>query len=101
MSSTEQDFEDILSNPVYIGIGPYPQIVDEDKWLEAAKVRAENDGVEHAIEQSLKMLRRTRYLPDIGQPETYIETANEDGIESAFKQLIETAKEHSPETTPK
>lgn len=54
---TEHDVREILSNPIYTGIGPFPQVVDDATWVRAgAKVIGEI-GAEAYLTQLLKSLR--------------------------------------------
>lgn len=49
---TEADVQRILSNPIYVGIGNYPQVSTENVWIKAQKRRAEE--VRTALPETLR-----------------------------------------------
>lgn len=55
--------EDILRgmicNPVYAGIGPFPEIMDEEQWVKAAVRMIEKEGSEQFLVNMLYMLRKS------------------------------------------
>jgi hypothetical protein len=64
----EQDIREILSNPIYTGIGPFPQIVDDETWVRAgAKVIAEI-GAEAYQTQLLKSVRASFDGSEVSRP---------------------------------
>lgn len=54
---TADDVADMLSNPVYTGIGPYPQIIDEEKWIAVGAIRIADVGAEEYLRRMLRVLR--------------------------------------------
>ena len=54
-----KEIDDILHNPIYTGIPPYPSIVDEKTWITAAKQLIEEEGVEAYLSQMLSVLRES------------------------------------------
>ena len=58
---TEEGFAGMLHNPIYIGIGPYPPLIDKPTWIAGARRMINEEGVEqflvnmlHVLELSLK-----------------------------------------------
>jgi len=54
---TEETMENILANPVYAGIGPYPAIVDEETWVAAVVQFISEVGAEKYVRLLLSALR--------------------------------------------
>lgn len=54
---TAEDVADMISNPVYAGIGPYPPIVDDDQWVAAALVGINEHGADAFLRRMLRVLR--------------------------------------------
>jgi len=50
---TEADVRRILSNPIYVGMGPFPRIVADDLWITAQVRRVE----EHGVRPTLRAIR--------------------------------------------
>jgi hypothetical protein len=50
---TEADVRRILSNPIYVGIGPFPRIIADDLWI-SAQVRLVE---EHGVRPRLRAIR--------------------------------------------
>lgn len=55
----EQAVADILANPIYAGIPPFPRIVSDDEWVKAAVVCIKEEGAEVFLKRMLMMLRLT------------------------------------------
>jgi hypothetical protein len=49
--------EAIMTNPCYVGVGPYPALVPEDDWIHAATHLIETNGTEQFLVNMLEMLR--------------------------------------------
>ncbi len=56
---TAEEVKGMICNPVYAGIGPYPQIVDDDTWVRAAARMIKEDGAEQFLVNMLYVLRQT------------------------------------------
>lgn len=56
---TAEDVEKILTNPVYVGIGPFPQLVDEALWISAAKKAIKQRGADRFFRSMFQALRET------------------------------------------
>lgn len=50
--------DEILTNPVYCGIGPYPPIIDDDAFVKAAERYIKERGVNAYVKSLLANLRR-------------------------------------------
>jgi hypothetical protein len=46
-------------NPIYAGVAPYPQMIEDKLWLGAAKRLLEEDGPDQFLVNMLYVLRRT------------------------------------------
>ncbi len=56
---TAEDVKKILTNPVYAGMGPFPQIVSDELWIKAF-IKAMNElGVTVALQLMLNNLRES------------------------------------------
>ena len=54
---TPDDVFQIICNPIYTGIGPYPQIVDDEQWIQAASRAIKAKGRAYFLRQMLTALR--------------------------------------------
>ena len=48
MRHSVQDVTDIIHNPVYTGIGPFPRIINDEEWVKCMAKSAENNGPDYA-----------------------------------------------------
>lgn len=48
----------LLANPVYAGIGPFPQIVDDELWIKGICLQIDNLGSELVMRVLLDSLRQ-------------------------------------------
>lgn len=48
----------VLVNPIYTGIGPYPQIIDDDLWIKAVASHIERLGAHLTLRVLLDSLRQ-------------------------------------------
>jgi hypothetical protein len=55
----EADIRGMLSNPIAAGIPPFPALVDDEKWVAAAKLMIKEEGAEQFLVNMLYLLRRT------------------------------------------
>ena len=49
----------MICNPVYAGVGPYPPIMSEGQWVEAAAKMIRDEGEEQFLVNMLYMLRKS------------------------------------------
>lgn len=54
---TEEEVRGIIANPVYAGIGPFPQLVPDEQWIRAASKAIQTDGPEQFLVNLLHVLR--------------------------------------------
>ncbi len=57
--SSEEDVRGILSNPIYCGIGPFPKMVEDEKYVSAAVKSIEEDGAEQFVVNMLYLMRKS------------------------------------------
>lgn len=55
----EEDVRGVLCNPIAAGIPPFPAVVDDEKWVAAAKKMIAEEGAEQFLVNLLYLLRRT------------------------------------------
>ncbi len=55
--STEAEVAGTLCNPIYAGVGPFPAIIPEEKWVQAAAMRIREDGADQFLVNMLHVLR--------------------------------------------
>ena len=48
----------MLVNPIYAGVGPYPQVVPDAKWVAAVGKAIEEVGTERVLTTMLEVLRQ-------------------------------------------
>ena len=56
---TAAEIRGMVSNPVYAGIGKFPQIVPDEEWVKAAAISIRKEGIEQFLVNMLHMLRET------------------------------------------
>ena len=54
---TEEEIRGMIANPVYAGIGPFPQLVADEQWIRAAVKAIREDGPEQFLVNMLHVLR--------------------------------------------
>jgi len=54
---TKDEVLKIVCNPIYTGMGPFPQIIDEEQWLVAACKTIRKDGALTFLQAMLCSLR--------------------------------------------
>lgn len=93
---TENDVRNVVSNPAYAGVGPYEGMVSEDTWLDTAVIRAEKEGIEESVEQTIRMLNNS--TPDEYQfnSEEYVEIGKQDDPRKAFYYILADANDTLP-----
>ena len=78
---TASDVEDVITNPVYAGVGPFPQIVDDATWLTTATKMIKKQGAHKFLSRMLTVLR----------------TSFDSYLEEAEAEISEDDEEDSPE----
>lgn len=56
---TPEMVDRIVCNPVYAGMGPYPQVVDDALWIDAARSFIREHGTERFLQTMLTELRES------------------------------------------
>src|SRR6266705_1823965 len=59
MEFTEEEVRGMIANPVYAGIGPFPQLVSDEQWVRAATKSIRVDGPEQFLVNLLHVLRQS------------------------------------------
>lgn len=54
---TEEDVRGMISNPVYAGFGPFPKLVPDEQWIQAAIKQIEDQGATQFFVNMLHVLR--------------------------------------------
>jgi len=54
---TEEDVRGIISNPIYAGFGPFPALISDEQWIQAAIKQIEEVGVTQFLVNMLSCLR--------------------------------------------
>jgi len=78
---TASDVEDVITNPVYAGVGPFPQIVDDATWLTTATKMIKKQGAHKFLSRMLTVLRTSfdSYLEE-AEAEMAENTAEEEKV---------------------
>ena len=86
--TSEAILRGLISNPVYVGVPPYPRLISDKAWVKAALELIEEEGAEQFLVNLLYMLRNSIVdaIPDEAVPDDYDgpwpnedETRDEDG----------------------
>lgn len=56
---TPEQVKGLICNPIYAGIGPYPALVEDNVWVQAAAKVIDNDGKEQFLVNLLYLLRKS------------------------------------------
>lgn len=70
MSSTwdASKVREMLANPVYVGVGPYPAIVTNESWIKSFKSLVADIGLDEALALMLGALQKTEWNPSAAVP---------------------------------
>lgn len=49
----------LFCNPIYVGLGPFPALVDDETWVRAAARKIEKEGSEQFLVNMLYVLRES------------------------------------------
>jgi len=64
-SWTSNDIRGVLHNPIYIGIGPYPALIDEATWIKAQEQTIKDEGTGAVLGQIRRLVEETfGHVPD-------------------------------------
>lgn len=96
---TAQDVAQILANPVYAGLGPYPPIVSDDDWVNAQVMRVQEQGAGESLALIRSVVLSTPLiepgnLASPGWVEDSLLAIARDGAESFFHKLLADLKAH-------
>lgn len=56
---TENDVEDVIANPVYVGVGPFPKAIADEVWITTAVLAIRKYGTETFLSAMLAALRKS------------------------------------------
>jgi hypothetical protein len=56
---TEAEIRGMIANPIYAGVGPYPAMVTDEKWVSTAVKAIKEDGPEQFLANVLFVLRES------------------------------------------
>ena len=54
-----KDVEEIVANPLYVGIGPFPKVIEEEIWISCAVQTIKDHGVKRFLSVMLQSLRKS------------------------------------------
>jgi len=54
---TQEDVRGMISNPIYAGFGPFPQLILDERWIQAAVKEIELQGATQFLVNMLHVLR--------------------------------------------
>lgn len=57
------NISDIIHNPLYTGIGPFPRIIGDDLWVRSMMRSAEKNGPEHAYLKMTEAVEKSFGIP--------------------------------------
>lgn len=56
---TPAEVRGMICNPIYAGLGPFPQMVSDEEWIAAAAMFIKKEGTEQFLVNLLHVLRQT------------------------------------------
>lgn len=71
--TSEASLRGLISNPVYVGVPPYPRLVSDEAWIRTALELIEEEGAEQFLVNLLYMLRTSIVdaIPNEAIPDNY------------------------------
>ena len=57
MKEQSTDVESMIANPIYVGMGPFPKLVEDDLYIAAAKLMIAEHGAEVFLRTMIGALR--------------------------------------------
>jgi hypothetical protein len=64
---TEAEVRGMVANPIYAGIGPYPQLIPDEQWIRCAAKAIAEDGPEQFLVNMLHVLRQAMSGATLGR----------------------------------
>lgn len=55
--NSKENIEEIITNPVYVGIGEYPKVIDDETWVKAGVIAIEKEGIERYFDLVFENLK--------------------------------------------
>ena len=93
--SISEQIKTILCNPIYTGIGPYPSIVSDEKWIEVGVKLIEEIGIKEYLFNVFYCVEE--YLGDFPEKEKWMASAEdklkEIGVEKFLRNLLTILRE--------
>jgi len=86
---TPDDVREMLTNPVYAGVGPYPAIVEEETWLKCNVHLIEETGTSDVVESILAQFQKVFPGLDVPDAEEYTQQAAEEAKTALHCLLID------------
>jgi hypothetical protein len=95
---TVNDVRSILHNPIYVGLGPYPALIDVATWIGAQERLVEADGAGPVLVQIRRLLEETiGYAPDWMTQSGWLEGASaqveREGARVFFPRLLDALRD--------
>ncbi len=56
---TVEEVRGMVANPIYAGVGPYPQLIPDAQWVRCAALAIREDGAEQFLVNMLHVLRQS------------------------------------------
>lgn len=90
---TEEDVQNIVNNPIYVGLGPFPRIIDDDSWIKAQAPVVKEKGLKRTLENIRKQLQGSvgREVESISYPgwvEESTKKVEAEGMDKFFRELM-------------
>ena|SRR5712691_8634445 len=67
MDFTEEEVRGMIANPVYAGMGPFPQLITDEQWIRGAAKAIREDGPEQFLVNMLHVLRESLRAANVVQ----------------------------------
>ncbi len=79
---------DIIHNPVYTGIGPFPRLIEDDQWLKCMTKSVEENGPEQAFLHMTHAVEKSFGIPALA------EARSEESLAQLRRKIEEVGAEH-------
>ena len=93
----EQSVEDIICNPIYVGIGPYPALITDEQWSEAGTIAIKQYGLERYMANVLDCVEMAFGEP-FPEREQWVKAAEKqvksDGARDFLHDLLKHLRKH-------
>ncbi len=95
---TERQVREILHNPIYVGMGPFPPLIDEATWIACQEQLFRTEGVQPALKHMRQVLTTTlgmtpACLADPDWPERAAAEITQRTAATYFRELFECLRE--------